>query len=242
MNKLIEKLKELSEMLGDHENEALVLASDCDVQTLNSVARCLIDASQALFNCAESLKAQEKEAGLTPNDLQRLANIADEYDSSGDAELIRTADVLDTILMTIGAKPEDVLRAKAMDEEALKSIREKMKKEEVDRYKSTQAVHERIIQSEEAKKLIADRVKHYRPQQHALQTRSCPDHAGNQMVRVADGTWQCSLDGKVYNFQQGYTKLTGDKVPGGSVDQQSQTMHNLNENTAFDSRITRLNQ
>lgn len=246
MDKLIEALNKMSKEIGDHDNEALVLASKCDIDVLNAVARCLAEVSQNLFDCANNVKQMEKqkksEANISNNDLIALAEIANQYDESGDPQLKKMADVFDSILMTIGAKPEDVIKAKAMDEEALKAIREKMRKEEPNHYKSTQAVHDKLIHAEEAKKLIADRVKHYRPQQHALQTRTCPDHPGCQMCRVAEATWQCSLDGKVYNYQQGYTTLTGDKVPGGDVSLQSQTLHNLNENTAFDSRVTRLNQ
>jgi len=52
---------------------------------------------------------------------------------------------------------------------------------------------------------------------HHLSTRYCPEHIGTQMGRVGEGTYQCPLDGQVYNWETGWTDFDGNQHPGGSV-------------------------
>lgn len=250
---MMEKLKKLLEdaalQMSDQDNPILVAAHETDdLDLLNEVARCLLDASTRLRDtvklCESKEKAAEEEGGekeatLKADDLEKIAAIAQSYDESGDPSLMETANVFDMVLQTLGRQS---LTSEAVDVDALTATRTKLQKEEKNYYASVKPVHEKLVKSEEAKKLIADRVKHYRPQEHALQTRSCPDHPGSQPVRVADGVWQCMLDGKMYNYKEGYSSLKGEVVPGGDVSLQNQTMHELDENTAFDSRVNRLNQ
>lgn len=54
-----------------------------------------------------------------------------------------------------------------------------------------------------------------------LTTRYCPDHIGVQAFRVNENIYQCPLDGKVYNFNSGFTNYKGQRVPGGSVSEQT---------------------
>lgn len=51
----------------------------------------------------------------------------------------------------------------------------------------------------------------------SLSTRNCPDHNGAQMKRVAEGTFQCELDGKMYNWNQGFKDYNGNTYPGASI-------------------------
>jgi hypothetical protein len=54
-----------------------------------------------------------------------------------------------------------------------------------------------------------------------LSTRNCPDHHGAQMKRVAEGTFQCELDGRMYNWNQGFKDYNGNTyiaAPVRSVD------------------------
>lgn len=59
-----------------------------------------------------------------------------------------------------------------------------------------------------------------------ISSRYCPDHVGVQLFRVAEGVYQCPLDGKQYNTTSGYVNYNGQKVPGGSVANQT----NVDEN------------
>lgn len=57
--------------------------------------------------------------------------------------------------------------------------------------------------------------------ERSLSTRYCPDHYGSQMMRVAEGTYQCELDGKMYNWNTGFEDYSGNKfvsAPISSID------------------------
>jgi hypothetical protein len=60
-----------------------------------------------------------------------------------------------------------------------------------------------------------------RPIEKSLSTRYCPDHCGVTTSRVGEGSYQCPLDGKIYNYQAGYVNYKGQQVPGGSVSEQT---------------------
>lgn len=51
----------------------------------------------------------------------------------------------------------------------------------------------------------------------ALSTRYCPEHVGVMLGRIGENTYQCALDGQVYNWETGWTDYDGKKHPGGSV-------------------------
>ena len=50
-----------------------------------------------------------------------------------------------------------------------------------------------------------------------LSTRYCPDHIGVQVVRVAENTYQCPIDGTEYPYETGFQLYNGQLVPGGSI-------------------------
>lgn len=51
----------------------------------------------------------------------------------------------------------------------------------------------------------------------SMSTRGCPDHHGAQMKRVAEGTFQCELDGRMYNWNQGFKDYSGNAYPGAPI-------------------------
>lgn len=55
----------------------------------------------------------------------------------------------------------------------------------------------------------------------SLSTRYCPDHCGAPIIRISDRIFQCSLDGKIYDFDSGYVNYKGQRVPGGSISEQT---------------------
>ena len=73
--------------------------------------------------------------------------------------------------------------------------------------------------ADEIDKKIAELVEGER----GLSTRYCPDHNGVQTVRVSERVYQCPMDGKVYNYETGFTDYKGQNVPGGSVAAQTST-------------------
>lgn len=51
-----------------------------------------------------------------------------------------------------------------------------------------------------------------------LSSRYCPDYPGVQMLRVTDGVYQCSMTGKIYDFNNGWTSdITGKSYSGSKV-------------------------
>jgi hypothetical protein len=51
----------------------------------------------------------------------------------------------------------------------------------------------------------------------ALSTRHCPDHNGVMLKRVAEGSFQCDLDGRIYNWSQGFKDYNGNVHPGAPI-------------------------
>jgi len=50
-----------------------------------------------------------------------------------------------------------------------------------------------------------------------MSTRNCPDHYGAQMKRVAEGTFQCELDGRMYNWNEGFKDYNGNTYPAAPI-------------------------
>ena len=61
------------------------------------------------------------------------------------------------------------------------------------------------------------------PSDGGLSTRYCPDHNGVQAIRISERVYQCPIDGKIYNYETGYTNYKGQQVPGGSIAAQTPT-------------------
>lgn len=75
-----------------------------------------------------------------------------------------------------------------------------------------------------------------------LSTRYCPDHIGVQTSRISDRAVQCPLDGRVYNYETGYTDYDGKKVPGGTVAAQTPSAMPYGiPNRVYDSRQSVIN-
>lgn len=185
-----------------------------------------------------SNRASKKEAGSTSvNDLlNKIANLANIFDSSGDIELKKQASVIDELLLTVAAS-EEYKNKLAADSKRFEQIKKN--------YEDTKTSLDDKKKIADTKKTISD--SEYMKKNHTLisaplQTRHCPDHAGVSMGRVDDNTFQCPLDKKTYNFEIGYDLMNGDHVPGGSVANQSAIIENNNMTTTFDTRENKLSQ
>lgn len=77
-----------------------------------------------------------------------------------------------------------------------------------------------------------------------LSTRYCPDHRGVQAIRINERTYQCPIDGKVYNYETGYVNYQGQQVPGGSIAAQTPIASNYGgiPMRVYDSRQNVLNR
>ncbi len=75
-----------------------------------------------------------------------------------------------------------------------------------------------------------------------LNQRHCPEHIGVQMGRVAESTYQCPLDNKVYNWEVGFS-YDGKQNPGGSVAAQTPDSSGYGvPHRIFDTRENTLNR
>ena len=225
-------LKSIATWLQDPENEAL-LTSEHDDKTLEVTASYLVKAAQLLNEGAEKVEQIEPSSLMTPDSLDEMAALAAAFDESGDELLQKQASVLDEILLTIGSDKDAIYKFKKAEEAKIEEIKKKYNnREETDKLNS-------VSEAEKALK-ASPAMKQYRSNEAPLSTRTCIDHPGAQLARVGENSYQCSLDSKIYDYENGFTTLKGNKVPGGGV--QHQTPDYAEEHhTIFDTRESRLN-
>jgi hypothetical protein len=70
------------------------------------------------------------------------------------------------------------------------------------------------VETIEKEKRVYPEYKHPAP---SLSTRGCPDHNGILMKRVGEGSFQCMLDGKIYNWNDGFKDYDGNVYPGAPI-------------------------
>jgi hypothetical protein len=204
-----ELLTAMATWLESPENEALLLA-EYDDQCLDVVADTCISAASILrLGAAQAdLIEPTEEPKLTAEKLDHLNRIITAFDTSGDEDLQKTASVMDELLLTISAPPDWVRNHKQAQKDRLDVL-----KRDYDRVNGELDAFNGVKESAKAieKSPFFDEV---RIMDHALNTRTCPDHPGAQMARVGEAMWQCSMDKKVFNYAAGYTTEKGEKVPG----------------------------
>lgn len=135
--------------------------------------------------------------------LNQLSNLADRLDNVG---IVDAASMIDEFIKKTA---EDVMKWKE----------ESNKTEQSKRY-DTKYHHEQQIREPKKEKNVESKhhVKTYQQGNTiSLSTRNCPEHIGVQLGRVAEGVFQCALDGAIYNWEAGWTDYQGNKNPGGSV-------------------------
>ena len=231
-SKLSEKILVIARWLEAQDNELLVEASE---EHLDSLALSLVQASDILKEVAEEIQATEPAMPtlVTPESLEEMAAIAASFDESGDPLLEKQAAVLDEILMTLSTPKDYTFNFKKAEDDKIDVLKKKYKepKEELDENIGVKEALDALKKS--------PTFKEYRPMEASLSSRTCFDHPGAQMARIAEGMWQCSLDHKVYNYETGFTTLHGDKVGGGSVSEQT-PKYQEEGHQMFDHRDSRL--
>lgn len=175
------------------------------------------------------------------DDLDNAAKLAEALDSSGDESNIKIASVLDEILLSIGTPKGAVQNIKSAEESEIEKLRLKYKKNPEDLFVKGNEAKNKL--TEEYTKDIKNQIKEYKPMEHGLSSRYCPDHNGVSLMRVADNTWQCNFDKKIYNYEEGYKLLDGSSVPGSNVSNQTQNLQNPQmEHVSFSNRADKLNE
>lgn len=155
--------------------------------------------------------------------LEGSVALANALDNSQDEELTKLASVLDEILLTIGANKKYQENFKLAEDAEIEKLRKKYREEASNKaYSAAKIEQDKQNQVEESSKIIDEKVKVYRPMQHPLSTRYSPDMPGVSLMRIGENVYQCPVTKKIYNFEEGYTKMNGDQVPGTSVTNQTQ--------------------
>lgn len=248
---LITELKDIFDYLSGGNQEAsnhplVVKASETDNDDiLRITAEVLLGSLSAIRQAVIEIEklAEQSASKLDEKDLEEMAILAEEFDKSGDPLLMKQASVLDQILLTIAAPKGAQDAFKLAEEKEINRLREKYRGQSIeDCYKKPKQVLDEHLKVADVEKAVKEGIKDFRPLESSLSTRTCPDHPGAQMSRVADYTFQCSLDKKVYNYQTGYSTMKGNKVPGGDVSIQSQSLVDRPvEHMSFDTRESKLN-
>jgi hypothetical protein len=234
MMRVSELLTAMANWLESPENEALLLA-EYDDECLEVVADSCVSAAAILRSGAERADLIEpaKESSLTPEDLDHLKSVLNAFDRSGDKDLQKTAATIDELLLTISAPPQWVANHKQAQMDRIDILKNE--------YEEVRKKHNEFNGVKESAKAIEKSpfFKEVRIMDHALNTRTCPDHPGAQMARVGEAMWQCSLDKKVFNYTSGYTTERGEKVPGQIVTSHLPAM-DTQSRTMFDTRPERI--
>ena len=232
---LSDKILVVAKWLESAENELLAEATE---ENLDKVALAFIGAADALKDVAEEIKESQPVVvdapTITSEKLEEIAAVAAAFDESGDELLQKQASVLDEILLTLSAPKDYAFNFKKAEDYQLEALKKKY-------YKDTKVEQDKSNKVSEALDAIKKSpvYKEFRPMEAPLSTRTCPDHPGAQIARIGESTWQCALDHKVYNYDTGFTTLKGDKVPGGSVSEQTPKYHDEGHQM-FDTRDGRL--
>lgn len=237
LHQMIDALYELSESGQDPFVQNIALGGlRITEEALRSASKTLSD-----FTGQDMGMSDDENSLVTPESLQEMAAIASEFDKSGDPMLMKQAAVLDEILLTIGADKTVVSAIQHAQDKEIVRLRSLAEDDKDNPYTSSKKIHDKSNHVAEAQKEIG-KIKEYRPLEAPLNTRTCPDHPGAQMARIAEHTYQCSLDKGVYNYENGYTTMKGNVVPGGTVSNQTQDLYDRpNEFTSFETRESKLN-
>ena len=171
---------------------------------------------------------------IDESNLDEMATVAQEFSESEDPLLQKQAQVLDTVLSLIASG-----KFKFAESSDIESLKEKYRqREREEKYsKTTESLKNKVSDVEE--KFDKHKISESRQIPPYLSTRYCPDHIGVGLIPLAEGKYQCSLDKKVYDFKEGFTMMSGQKIPGGSVERQNQSIQEYNYTSNFDTRESR---
>lgn len=175
-----------------------------------------------------------KAESIDQNNLDEMATVAQEFSESEDPLLQKQAQVLDTVLSLIASG-----KFKFAENSDVESLKEKYRqREREEKYsKTTESLKNKVSDVEE--KFDKHKILESRQIPPYLSTRYCPDHIGVGLIPLAEGKYQCSLDKKIYDFKEGFTMMSGQKIPGGSVERQNQSIQEYNYTSNFDTRESR---
>ncbi len=253
IKEVVESLQTILEVLAPggevSNNSALAAAEQTDNEVILSVVANSLTVAHSMIEDAIDSIVESIGDFEEPNEesaeefVENIAAIASVYDASDDEKLRKMASAFDQILLTVGVNPALIRSVKAAEDKEIDKLRAKYREEASDSvYKGPKERHDKQINADESIKAIENSVKQYRILEAPLNTRTCPDHPGAQVMRLGDNIVQCDLDKKIYNYEAGFTTMSGNKVPGSTILNQTQGVENRElAETSFETRETKLN-
>jgi hypothetical protein len=230
----------LDTLFNDKEADSLLSFAD-DEDALQGFVAEIIAKGQSLRSDIQNI-LDSFEPEHDSNDLEAIAATAKEFDESGDPFLQKQAQVLDTVLSIFANKDFAKL---AEEDNATDKLREKYRKrDQEEKYnKPTEYLKDKTSKTADRLSNALKESTDVRPMDVSLNTRYCPDHVGVGLIYVGEGTYQCSLDKKIFDFKEGYKNANGKNVPGFNVaDQNKIDNSNIDFKANFDTREGRMNR
>jgi len=215
-----------------------------DQKVADLLAETFVSIDNTLNKTIASLEtlAKESSSKLSEEDLDLLAKTAEELELSEDPHQVKIASVLDQILLSIGSSFSDKNAIKKAQEDEISRLRAKYRDEAIQElYNEKRQKQHDDMKTAEIDKAVEEGIKQYRPLEGSLSTRYCPDHPGASVIRIADYTYQCDLDKTIYNWTEGFSTMKGNKIPGGDISNQSQSIQQPSASVNFTTRENRLN-
>jgi hypothetical protein len=232
--RISELLNAMASWLASPNNEAMLLAEN-DENCIRIVAESCVLAAELLKRAADEVDTLEPatESLITSESIDDTAALAAAFDASNDPQLKKMASVLDELLLTLAAPPNALAQKKMEENYRIEELRKKYQQPRED-LKLSQHNSESLKAIDKS-----NFTKEYKLNQHPLSTRGCPLHPGAQLARIGEHLFQCELDKKVYDYENGYD-LNGEHVPGGNVALQTSNSTNIPGHSLFDTRDGRL--
>lgn len=214
-------LRVLARKLEKSSDDLLISASKKSPEIFQKVSTAIAAASTLLEGVADDMD-NNASFDITPNQLDEIAALAASFDESGDPLLKKQASVLDELLLSIAAPKNAVAMARKATEDEINRLREERRKSvEGDLYQEPRQRLSKMNNAVEQAKAVEQQVKKYVPLEAPLQTRYPPDRPGGQMTRIADGVYQDTVTGIIYDYKAGYKTQKGNEIPGTAVEYQT---------------------
>ncbi len=223
-----DEVGDVCEMCGEKRDKEHGLKVECDYEPCGY---CGFDHSYEYEDASRWHREYDPEQRIYAS-MEALAELSSALDESGDEDLQKQASVLDELLLTIAADPAEFARKRAAKDARMEELNKKY-------HAPTEELKELNKVSDSLKAIKDSKMtEHADIQSTLLSARSCPNHSGAQLQRV-NGGWQCELGGEFFDYTAGYTLENGKKVPGSSVEQQTNT-DGVETRSIFDTRNERL--
>ncbi len=218
------ELRVLARKLEKNSDDLLINASHKGPETFEKVATAVAAASTLLESVADDMEAKA-EFRMTEQQFDEMVETIKAFNESGDDLLKKQASVMEELLLSIAAPKNAAQQVRKVTEDEVNRLREERRRARGEEaYIKPRQEHHDMWNSAAQAKAVEQQVKRYVPLEAPLQTRYPPDRPGGQMTRITDHVYQDIVTGIIYDYKAGYTTQKGNKIPGGSVENQTRQL------------------